>query len=157
MCCPAALQQLPTTNRHTSCDQTPPRYPAVYPSSSSSSSAPLLCWTVNPTQHLLACLSLPHLAPSGPPPNTPPHACRVVHVRAVPPPAPPCASRSITAWHVPLVLPRLPIPPCPLLHTHSSPRLSRALSIVQFTCLTPLLPPFAPLPSISLSPCPRCN
>ena len=42
-----------------------------------------------------------------PPPYTPPHACRVVHVRAVPHPAPetapPCASRSITtAWHVPL-------------------------------------------------------
>ena len=59
----------------------------------------------NPTQHPLR----PHAAPpcSAPPPYTPPHACRVVHVRAVPHPAPetapPCASRSITAaWHVPL-------------------------------------------------------
>ena len=58
----------------------------------------------NPTQHTFG-LTLPRLL--CPPPYTPPHACRVVHVRAVPHPAPesapPCASRSITAaWHVPL-------------------------------------------------------
>ena len=58
----------------------------------------------NPTQHTFG-LTLPRLL--CPTPYTPPHACRVVHVRAVPHPAPesapPCASRSITAaWHVPL-------------------------------------------------------
>ena len=57
-----------------------------------------------PARRLLSSLplrpSLPHIRLC-PPSTTPPHACRVVH------PAPLRASRSITACHVPLVLPRL--------------------------------------------------
>ena len=106
---------------------------------------------------------MPQLAPPCPPPNTSPHACRMVHVRAAPHPAPPRASRSITAWHVPLWFSLVSYPtPCVRasflnlllthVHAHSSPRLSRTLSVVPFTCLTRRHT--FPSPSVSPPPCP---
>ena len=117
--------------------------------------------------------------PRAPRPSTPlhspsPHAGRVVHVRAVPHPASPCASRSITAaWHAPLAhfthlaficaphyvcLPSAVEPHTAHTYTlHPSSQLSRALSIAPFTCLLPLPPPrsiYSRPPSI---PCIRCN
>ena len=130
VCRPAAL-----INRHTSCDQTRPRRLPLARFMFLFSSSPLL--------YLLA-----HLAPPCPPPNTPPHAPR----RARPCCSTPCAIARLPVYncmvcassHSPI--PRV-WPSCQstaqsfahTLRTHSSPRLSRALSIVPFTCPTPLL------------------
>jgi hypothetical protein len=107
--------------------------------------------------------ALLRLAPPCPPPNTPPHASR----GACPCCSTPCATASLTVYHRMARASGFPSSPHPtvsslsqsfahtLTHTHSSPRLSRALSIVPFTYLTLLPPPFNLLtPPFLPSPCP---
>ena len=142
VCCSTALQRLTVD---TSCDQT--RFPRRLPS-------PLLLLCMLNFQSYsappFACLALLRLAPPCLPPNTPPHACLVVHVPCC---STPCATVSLTVYHRMARASDFPSSPHPtvsslsqsfahtLTHTHSSPRPSRALSIVPFTYLTSPPPP----------------